>query len=248
MKAAYLSVRHVRAQGARSGPPVLLLHGFASRGAVDWPDALWALPLAAIGRDVLVVDLPGHGGSPRPASPPRASEVVEAIAEVVLTADTGAGPAGAVDIVGYSLGARLAWELAGMPSLATRRLVLGGLSPREPFGAVDVAAARAAQESGAPPDDGLTAMIVAMCRMPGNDPDALLDIVEGLAAEPFDPSVSPPAIPTLVLAGSEDPLASGIDGVVALLPDASFAPVPGDHLGALHGPQLQRAVFEFLTR
>lgn len=46
-----------------TGPAVVLVHGFASSGSQDWPPARWAEPPARAGREVYVVDLPGHGGS-----------------------------------------------------------------------------------------------------------------------------------------------------------------------------------------
>jgi pimeloyl-ACP methyl ester carboxylesterase len=60
---------------------------------------------------------------------------------------------GEIDVVGYSLGARLAWALAGHPAVAVRRLVLGGLSPMEPFAMVDLPAARTALAGGPAPAD-----------------------------------------------------------------------------------------------
>lgn len=237
-------VHRTSAVGPRSGPAVMLLHGFASSGALDWPDAAWAEPLAASGRDVLVVDLPGHGGAAAPVGGPvPTSAVITALADV-------ARAEGEIDLVGYSLGARLAWDLAQAPGVRVRRLVLGGLSPVEPFGAVDLAAARAAVATDAAVGDPLTAMITAMATAPGNDPIALLEVVEGFAAEPFDPAAGAPAVPTLMVAGSDDPMVQGIDGLVARIADASavrLERVPGDHVAALHSSQLRAAVQHFLA-
>ncbi len=236
---ADLHVRTVAATREQTGPPVLLLHGFCSRGEVDWPDAEWAVPLAAAGRDVIVVDLPGHG-----ASAPL-TEPLPTSAALRLLADAAAGRE--VDLVGYSLGARLAWDLPAH-GVAVRRLVLGGLSPMEPFGAVDVAVARAALDGGPEPADPLTAMILSMTRLPGNDPVSLLNLVEGFAAEPFDPAAGPPQVPVLLLGGTDDPMAEGIDALASGLADASVVRVPGDHHAALHSPEFHHAVTAFLTR
>lgn len=237
-----LSVHHVAA-GAPNGPAVLLIHGLASRGSADWPDGEWAMPLAAAGRDVYVVDLPAHGEASRPASPVTTSEVVDLLADVVK--DAGAP----VDVVAYSLGARLAWDLAaravdGRP--AVRRLVLGGLSPFEPFTMVDLPAARAALDGGPEPTDMLTGMILGMARTPGLDPAAVLNLVEGLAAEPFDAAVAPPRVPVLLLGGVDDPMAQGIDALAAGIADARVVRVPGDHLGALHGHDFRDAAQAFV--
>ncbi len=243
MSTSALRVHRTPARGERSGPPVLLIHGFASRGAHDWPDASWAQPLAAAGRDVLVVDLPGHGDAAATGAPVPTSAVLAALADL-------ARGEGDVDVVGYSLGARLAWDLAQASGVRVRRLVLGGLSAMEPFALVDVPAARAALDADAEGLDPLTGMILAMVSAPGNDPAALLEIVEGFAAEPFDPARGAPAVPTLMIAGEDDPMAQGVDELAARIADVGVVQlerVPGDHLGALHSPQLRAAVHRFLA-
>ncbi|MGI0520582.1 hypothetical protein ABY45_08440, partial [Microbacterium maritypicum] len=101
-----LSVTHRPGQGR----PVAFLHGLASRGSVDWPDREWEGVLGD--RPRMVIDLPAHGDSVALGS---------ATTSVVL--DTIASSIGAdeVDLVGYSLGARLAWDLAHHPGVAVRR-------------------------------------------------------------------------------------------------------------------------------
>ncbi|WP_033287997.1 alpha/beta fold hydrolase [Amycolatopsis jejuensis] len=218
-----------------AGPPVLLIHGFASSADADWPAERWAAPLAAAGREAVEVHLPGHPGGPA-AAEVTTTKLIDALAAT-------AGPS-EVDVVGYSLGARLAWDLAAHPKMSVRRLVLGGLSPQEPFAAVDLAAARAAVRGGPVPADPLTAAIAGMAA--AGDATSLLNLVEGLAAEPFDPAEAVPAVPTLFLAGQEDPMAQGIEQLVARVPHARLQHVTGDHQGALAGDELQAAVFEFL--
>lgn len=227
-----LSVTHRPGQGR----PVAFLHGLASRGSVDWPDREWEGVLGE--RPRMVIDLPAHGDSVALGS---------ATTSVVL--DTIASSIGAeeVDLVGYSLGARLAWDLAHHPGVAVRRLVLGGLSAGEPFAFVDLPAARAALAGERPPRDPLTGMIVQMVSMPGNRPADLLSLIEGLAAEPFVPGRGAPAVPVLLLGGADDEMAAGIDDLAAMLPDARARRVPGDHLSALHTAEFRRAVQEFLA-
>ncbi|WP_116198687.1 alpha/beta fold hydrolase [Amycolatopsis circi] len=221
-----------------TGPPAVLIHGFASSAASDWPAEYWADPLAAAGRETIVVHLPGHPGGPkvREAAEVTATRVVDALAEC-------AG-ADEVDVVGYSLGARLAWDLASHPKVSVRRLVLGGLSPQEPFAAVDLEAARAAVQGGPSPADPLTGAITAMAA--AGDAVSLLNLVEGLASEPFDPGAGVPQVPTLFVAGRQDFMAHGIEQLVARVPGARLQQVSGDHRGALVGLELREAVFDFL--
>lgn len=218
-----------------TGRPVVLLHGLASNGAQDFPEAEWTGVLGE--RPLVVVDLPSHGGSPSLGAVPT-TQVLDALADAI--------GADEVDLVGYSLGARLAWDLARHPSVRVRRLVLGGLAPGEPFAAVDLAMARAALAGGDAPSDPLTGMILHMVTLPGNRPVDLLDLIDGLAQEPFDPSAAP-AVPALLIGGVDDGMAAGIDGLAALHPAARVVRVPGDHLAALHAPEFRSAVADFLA-
>ncbi|WP_026425668.1 alpha/beta fold hydrolase [Actinokineospora inagensis] len=227
-----------RPDAAVSGPPVVLIHGFATSAAIDWPADRWAAPLAAAGRETIAVHLPGHAGAPAVASADEVTttELLRRLAEEIGTEE--------VDLVGYSLGARIAWDLAATGALKVRKLVLGGLSPMEPFAVVDLAAARAAVQGGPPPTDMITGFIANM--VAGQDSDSLLRLVEGLAREPFDPAGRAPEVPTLFLAGDQDPMSQGIDSLVTRVPGAELQRVPGDHVGALAGDDLRSAVFGFL--
>lgn len=82
-----------------AGPPVVALHGFTHTGAQFDELAL------GIGRTVIAPDLPGHGhGASAPAS---VASVVSQVAETIVAVHTGAVP-----IVGYSQGGRVALLVA----------------------------------------------------------------------------------------------------------------------------------------
>jgi pimeloyl-ACP methyl ester carboxylesterase len=232
-----LAVRRFSPGGPPAGPPVLLLHGFASDGATDWVSTGWPAALTAAGREVLVPDLPGHGSSPAlPGTTPKSitGELVLAVGEV-----------SEVDVVGYSLGARLAWELPALRPV--RRLVLAGISPHEPFGAVDLEAALDFAGGGRLPADPLTAAIARMITAPGRDPIALARCVEGLRREPFTPRAGTITVPTRFVAGRDDPVSQGIETLVPLVPGSDLLLVPGDHGGALRGAPFRTAALTFLS-
>jgi pimeloyl-ACP methyl ester carboxylesterase len=50
------------------GDPLVLLHGF-SGGLEDWVDLGYAEPLAQAGRQLVLIDARGHGGSSKPHDP-----------------------------------------------------------------------------------------------------------------------------------------------------------------------------------
>jgi len=105
---------HVEVRG--SGPPLVLLHGFTQTAR------LWGAfgDLMAEDRMLIGIDLPGHAGSDevRADLPATATLVSEAVAATV-----GDAPC---DLLGYSLGARVALHVAIDGELALGRLVLIG--------------------------------------------------------------------------------------------------------------------------
>lgn len=230
------------ASGATTGPTVVLLHGFTAHGAQDYPPARWTEPLAAAGRASLVIDLPGHGANePLPDGGFTTTQVLAALSAAIEQA-----PTDEVDLVGYSLGGRLGWDLIAVSAKPVRRAVLGGVSPQEPFGAVDEAAAKQFFADGTAPGDPVTGFFAQMMSAPGNDAHSLLSLVVGMGREPFDPAATPPQVPTLLLAGTEDQMTQGLENLVGLLGDGSLERLPGDHVGLLQSDAFRDRALAFL--
>ena len=93
---------------AAAPPSVLFVHGFMG-DAHDWAP-LMAGVAAATGATVAAVDLPGHGESRTLAGEQGVPEVAAALA--ALTAQLRGADAAPPVIVGYSMGARVALQLA----------------------------------------------------------------------------------------------------------------------------------------
>lgn len=85
------------------GPPLLLVHGLG--GSVRSWDTI-SEPLSR-SRELILIDMPGHGGSP----PVQGRQTISAYADA-LTNFIEAEQLGAVDLVGSSVGARLVLELS----------------------------------------------------------------------------------------------------------------------------------------
>lgn len=217
--------------------PVLLVHGFTRSAALDWIEPGWPAALAAQGRGAVAVDLPGHGSCPA-ADPGRVS--VGAVVAALVTVIDGTGQERA-DVIGYSLGARLAWTLAATGRVG--RLVLGGLSPVDTLAGtdIDLVGAVARGESEAPDPD--TRDWASMVALPWLDREQTLLLLKALVAEPFDASTDIPANPTLIVSGAED---DAFD-TAAALPDATCLTVPGDHFGALMSPEFRAAAVAFVA-
>jgi 2-succinyl-6-hydroxy-2,4-cyclohexadiene-1-carboxylate synthase len=130
-----LGALEVRDQG--HGPPLLLLHGFTGTSAT------WHGVVAACQdqRRVLTPDLLGHGGSDAPRDPTSYGLELQADTLVVLLGRLGAVPA---EVVGYSMGARLALVLALRHPEAVARLAIE--SPSAGIGDPDARASRRAAD------------------------------------------------------------------------------------------------------
>lgn len=122
---------------AGSGPPVVLLHGYPQTSA------MWHLVAPALAGDhtVVLVDLPGYGGSTVPPGADVAAFGKRAMAADVLAAVGFERFA----LIGHDRGARCAYRLAlDHPGAVTALAVLDILPTADVFARVDAAFARSA--------------------------------------------------------------------------------------------------------
>jgi 2-succinyl-6-hydroxy-2,4-cyclohexadiene-1-carboxylate synthase len=133
---------HVERSGA--GVPLLLLHGFTG-SADEWAELI---PALAPHRDVIAVDLIGHGRSSAPADPARYTIDHCVLDLLALLDELGVGR---VEVLGYSMGGRVALHLAAAAPARVARLILESASP----GIADPAE----REQRAVADDALAARI-----------------------------------------------------------------------------------------
>ncbi|NOK58935.1 MAG: 2-succinyl-6-hydroxy-2,4-cyclohexadiene-1-carboxylate synthase [Chloroflexi bacterium AL-W] len=116
-----------------NGPTLLLLHGFTGSVATWLP----FIPSFAEQSQVVAVDLLGHGQSATPAEPSRyrmeccVSDLLSLLDQLNLAQ---------IDVLGYSMGGRVALQLAAVAPLRVRSLMLESTSP-----GLDSAAAREAR-------------------------------------------------------------------------------------------------------
>lgn len=247
----------IRPGGATAGhplPPVLLLHGFASNSQLNWHTSGWIGALTAAGRTVITVDLPGHGRSAGGAGlenyrPSRIrADLLQILSDAgVLPLNPDDGGTG-VDIIGYSLGSRLAWEFGATQLELVRRMVLGGPGSRDPLAEFDLPGARASLAGGPDLTDPSSAELLRMARLvPENNLDALFLMIQAIKEEPFLPAEAVPAMPLLLVAGDRDELAATAPGLVELSGQAELVLLPGrTHANAVTSRVFKQAAIGFL--
>lgn len=234
--------------GGDDAPTVVVVHGFASSTRDNWVSTGWVRDLSRAGYRVLALDQRGHGRSDKPHDPndyPLRAFVtdVEAVLDTYLV--------DAAVYVGYSLGARVGWEVARELSPRIERVVLGGVPDGAPLSRLDLDQARAFVTDGTPVTDPVTQNYVRLIeRVGGNDLRALLAIAEGMraqgAADP-DPAHAP-AQPILFATGTEDAIIEGSRALAAACPRGRFVEIPGrHHFNAPGSRDFRRAALEFLA-
>jgi len=246
---------HIHHRGAAGAPPVVLLHGFMGRGAA-WAD--WSARLATT-HQVLMPDLPGHGASV--GLEDQAYTMPGAAAALLEGLDAAA--VARADVVGYSMGGRLALYLAVCHPARVRSLTLVSASPglrtakaRAKRRRQDAARAEALQADfagfvarwyGQPVFDGLSPQLRAarVALRQDNDPAELARSLQGMgtgAQPPLWERLDALAVSTAALAGGRDAkyvamaqaMAAARPAITAHVCAGAGHVVQDEHAGALH--------------
>lgn len=226
------------------GPdPVLLVHGFASTGALTWEATGWVAALAEAGRGAIVPDLRGHGGSDAPHDPSAYSP--QLLAQDLLTV-LDEQDVDRVDVIGYSMGSWVSLALVAVAPDRVRRLVVGGVGTVEQFGHWGVAAVQAAlrgDTAALAADSPLAPLLASLRTAPGIDREALAACADGMSRHPL-PLAS--TVPTLLVAGDADPVAQDAAEAARLL-GARLVQLPKrNHVTALSARAFKAAAVPFL--
>jgi pimeloyl-ACP methyl ester carboxylesterase len=220
--------------------PVLLVHGFASSFERNWREPGWVDLLEEEGRQVIGVDLLGHGQADKPHDPAAYSHLEHDVIRALP-------PDGPVDAIGFSLGAQLLLRVAAGDPSRFGRLVVGGVGASLFRAADSEAAARAVEAGETVEGDPAAAQAFArFARAPGNDPAALAACLRR-PARPLRPEeLASLDRPVLVVLGDRD-FAGPADPLVAALPEARFVGLHGgDHFGTPKDFRFIDAALEFL--
>jgi len=232
------------------GEPIVLVHGFGSNKEINWVNPSWVTTLTRAGRRVIALDNRGHGQSTKlygvdDYDMPLMAGDVRALLDHLGIARA--------DVMGYSMGARIATFLAVHHPERVRSVVIGGLG------------IRIVEKQGT----GLAQRVVVALKAPSladvTDPDgrAFRSFAErtnsdlkALAACMSRPrtlltpeQVAGIKVPVLVAVGTNDDVAGSGPELAALIPGARALDIPGrDHMLASGDKVFKAGVLEFLNQ
>ena len=233
--------------GAKQAEPILLIHGFASNRTVNWVNPGWVSTLAAAGRRVIALDNRGHGQSSKLYDPAayhtgRMAEDAVALLDHLKIERA--------DILGYSMGARIAAFVAAAHPSRVRSAILGGLGYRLVDGAGLPETIADALEAASLDDitDPQGRTFRAFADQTKSDRLALAACIRGSRQVMPVEDFATIKAPVLIAVGSKDDVAGPADKLAALLPGAKVLDIPGrDHMLAVGDKVFKTGVLQFLN-
>ena len=228
------------------GRPVILIHGFTSNRGENWRRLGWYGAFERKRIHMAALDCRGHGESAKPHEPEAYTRAAMMGDIVALLDHLGSERA---DLVGYSMGARIALACALSFPKRFPLVTLGGIGeklfePRLPGNPMAEAMEAADPETIANP------MLRSFRRFAdeqGEDRLALAALTRSHDPQFTREDVSSLQVETLVVAGSHDDLAGDPRALAALIPGAKAVTLPGcDHFSAIPHALFKAAVFDFL--
>ncbi len=233
---------HYELHGPGDGPPIVLVHGFASDYQLNWVGTRWQETLTKAGHRVIGLDCRGHGSSDKPHDP--AAYALEIMAADVyrlldhLHIET-------ANYLGYSMGAKIGLQAMVDFPKSMGRVVLGGIGWGGAF--------RAAQEiakalRGGPIESPVARTFYDFAKgRPSNDLEALAACILGPQPEPDSAALAKITNPVLVVVGDDDDIVAEVDRFIEHLPTAKLVTIGGrNHMSAVPAGEFKKAALEFL--
>ncbi|MBB6487549.1 alpha/beta fold hydrolase [Rhizobium lusitanum] len=235
-------------EGDPNGPPVLLIHGFASTAIANWVHPGWLKALGDAGYRVIAIDNRGHGVSDKLYDADVYHPWIMAEDAVALLDHLGISEA---HVMGYSMGARVATFMAIAHPDRVRSLVLGGLGIGMVEGVGDwdpIAEALVAASL-----DDVThqrgRMFRAFAEQTRSDRQALAACIQGSRDLATKEDVAKIEAPTLIAVGTKDDIAGSAQALADLMQHAEVVDIPNrDHMLAVGDKVFKTAVLEFYKR
>ena len=231
---------------SREGAPIVLVHGFASTKETNWQAPGWIDTLTRAGRRAIALDNRGHGESTRFYDPARYHSALMADDVRALMDHLGLPRA---DLMGYSMGARIAAFLALAHPDRVHTLILGGLGIGLVDGVGEPARIAVALEAPSITEvrDPTGYAFRAFAQQTKSDLKALAACIRGARQTLSRDEVARIATPTLIAIGTKDSVGGSGQALAALMPNAVALDIPGrDHMLAVGDKVFKAGVLAFL--
>jgi len=228
------------------GDPVLLLHGFASNLQVNWAGTQWVSTLVKAGYRVIAFDHRGHGESEKIYDSSRYT-IRDMAGDALALLDT-LGIARA-DLVGYSMGARVATLMAIEHPDRVRSLVIGGMGGRLFEGAPKSDEIAEALEAPHRDDvsDGYARTFRVFAEATKGDMKALAAVIRSPRLPLTREMLATITCPVLIVVGTKDVVAGDPHVLAAAIPGSKVIQVEGrDHNRAVGDKVFKEGVVAFL--
>jgi pimeloyl-ACP methyl ester carboxylesterase len=230
------------------GEPILLIHGFASNTSANWVDSDWVRTLRQAGRRVIAIDNRGHGKSEKLYDPAVYGAPTMAEDARRLLDHLGIERA---DVMGYSMGARIAAFLTLRHPSRVRSVVLAGLGINMVRGMVGTGPIAHALEAPRREDvaNDTARSFRAFAESTGSDLKALAACIRGPREKITPEDLATIAAPTLVAVGTEDVIGGSGAELANLIHGAQLLDIQGrDHMRAVGDARFKQGVLDFLTK
>lgn len=231
-----------------AGDPILLIHGFASNSTVNWRNTNWVKTLIGAGFRVIAFDNRGHGQSEKLYD--TAAYGAATMAEDALRLLDHLGIERA-DIMGFSMGARIAAFLTLAHPERVRSVVFAGLGINmvRGVGAPEpIAAALEAPTAEEVKSDAARSFRV-FAEQTRSDRRALAACIRSSRDKIAPEELAKISRPVLIAVGSDDVIAGSGPDLAAIIPGAEFLEIVGrDHMKSVGDLSYKKGVLDFLSR
>ena len=230
------------------GDPILLVHGFASSKNVNWIYPTWVSELKKNGRRVIAFDNRGHGESGKLYD---AADYEIAIMAGDISALMDHLRIERADVMGYSLGSRMAAVLALQAPQRLRSAILGGIG----IGLIEGGGPgeNVAEALEAPSLEDVTDPVGrtfrAFADQTRSDRRALAACLRGSRRLMTREEAAAINVPVLIAVGTADEIAGSAQALGKVIPGAQVLDIPNrDHMRAVGDKVYKTGVLEFLAQ
>ncbi len=230
------------------GEPILLIHGFASNAYVNWRDTGWVRTLQKAQRSVILIDNRGHGRSEKLYDIKDYGAPVMATDAVALLDHLGLPR---VDVMGYSMGARITAFMAINHKSYVSRAIFAGLGINMVKGVGDPEQVAEALEAENIDDIANIGgrMFRYFAEQTKSDLKALAACMRSSRQKITPEQLGSIETQVLVAVGTEDAIGGSAAELSALIPKGQALDIPGrDHMKAVGDKIFKQGVVDFLTR